>query len=76
MAFPVDKLTDKSNIKQVRDAIQKSTEMMMDEYAMDGKITTELDANVFQLWGQAWTFARKTSYELAREATGRKLPED
>ncbi len=73
MPYPAESLTEKSNIKQIQDAIWKSTDQMVGEYQLDGKIGGEA---VLSNWQQAWDYAREQSYKLARKATGRLLPEN
>lgn len=68
----LEQLTEKSNIRTILDSIWKATDKMMDEYKLDGRI----GGNFFNNWEQAWNFARQETMKMAREKTGRKLPEN
>lgn len=67
----VEALTETDGILTVKSAIWSSTSDMIDQYDSDGKI----DGEFFHNRNEAWEYARHQSYKIARQKTGRKLPE-
>lgn len=71
MALPVEGLTENSTSKEIMEAIWDSITQMTDEYRLDGSI----DGEIFNDSGQAYAYARVKVYRIARDKTGRMLPD-
>lgn len=70
MPLVVEGLTENSTIKEIREAIWKSTDTLVGEYQLDGKIGDVIPNNSLA----AWSYARYEAYRIAREKTGKALP--
>ena len=71
MPLLVEQLSPEHNIQVVIDAIGISTSERIGLYESDGVI----DGYIPQSKDKAWQYARHESVRIAREKTGRKLPE-
>ena len=71
-AVPLESLTEKSDIRTILDSIWKATETMINEYQRDGRIGEVIPNNSTA----AWEYARHEALRIAREKTGRELPEN
>lgn len=71
MALPAEGLTENSTSKEIMEAIWDSITQMTDEYRLDGSI----DGEIFNDSEQAYAYARVKVYRIARDKTGRKLPD-
>ena len=70
MPLAVEGLTENSGIKEILEAIWKSTETMANEYRLDGKIGDVIPNNS----QAAWSYASYEAYRIARQKTGKALP--
>ena len=71
MPLAVDSLTENSTAKEIREAIWKSTTQMTDEYFLNGSIG-ELILSDSE---QAYSYARYEALKVARQKTGKVLPD-